>query len=209
MTARPTRGRPRKFDKEDVLQKILKEFWIKGFSATSLDDLSAATGLTRPSLYAAYGNKTQMYLAALQSFVGQMSESAMPALSGSSNLQSALEGFYQGALNVYFGSRKQALGCLVFTTAIADVASDIKIKKAVGGFVEGLDGALTECIMAYAPELDAKQAQSIAQLASGMLMNIATRARAGEKRGALDELATTSAAFIAQAVRSSDTEKRT
>lgn len=208
MSDRPSRGRPRKFDKEEVLQKILKEFWIKGFAATSLDDLSAATGLTRPSLYAAYGNKTQMYLAALQSFVGQMSENAMPALSGSRDLQSALEGFYQGALNVYFGSKKQALGCLVFTTAIADVASDTQIKKAVSGFVEGLDGALAQCLGTYAPDLDAAHTHSLAQLASGMLMNLATRARAGEKRAALDELAATSAAFIAQAVTGSSRKKQ-
>ncbi|MEP0068288.1 TetR/AcrR family transcriptional regulator [Pyruvatibacter sp.] len=208
MAARPTRGRPRKFDKEEVLQKILKEFWIKGFAATSLDDLSAATGLTRPSLYAAYGNKTQMYLAALQSFVGQMSDNAMPALSGADDLQSALEGFYQGALNVYFGARKQALGCLVFTTAIADVASDTQIKKAVSGFVEGLDGALTQCISSYAPALEAGHAQSLAQLASGMLMNLATRARAGETRDTLDELTATSATFIAQAVDASSGKKK-
>lgn len=208
MAARPTRGRPRKFDKEEVLQKILKEFWIKGFAATSLDDLSAATGLTRPSLYAAYGNKTQMYLAALQSFVGQMSDNALPALSGADDLQAALEGFYQGALNVYFGTRRQALGCLVFTTAIADVASDTQIKKAVSGFVKGLDGALTQCIHSYAPHLEAAHAQSLARLASGMLMNLATRARAGEKRETLNELAATSAAFIAQAVGASSSKKK-
>lgn len=208
MPDRPTRGRPRKFDKEEVLQKILKEFWIKGFAATSLDDLSAATGLTRPSLYAAYGNKTQMYLAALQSFVGQMSDTAMPALSGAGDLESALEGFYQGALNVYFGTRKQALGCLVFTTAIGDVASDTQIKKAVSGFVEGLDGALAQCIHSYAPHLDTGHARSLARLASGMLMNLATRARAGEKRETLNELAATSAAFIAQAVGTSSGRKK-
>lgn len=199
MSVRPARGRPRKFDKEEVLQKILKEFWIKGFAATSLDDLSAATGLTRPSLYAAYGNKTQMYLAALRSFVGQMSDNAMPPLSGAGDLRSALEGFYQGALNVYFGTRKQALGCLVFTTAIADVASDTQIKKAVSGFVEGLDAALAQCIHSHGPHLEAAQTHSLARLASGMLMNLATRARAGAKRDALDELAASSAALIAQA----------
>ena len=63
-----SRGRPRKFDKDAVLQLIVNVFWEKGYSGTSLDDLAVATSLSRPSLYAAYGNKLSMYLAALEMF---------------------------------------------------------------------------------------------------------------------------------------------
>ena len=44
-------------------------FWQKGYAATSLDDLSKATGLVRPSLYAAFGNKEEMFLRAMDDFV--------------------------------------------------------------------------------------------------------------------------------------------
>src|SRR5690242_13288835 len=59
------RGRPRSFDPDAVLEKARAVFWNLGYAAASLDDLAAATGLNRPSLYAAFGDKRALYLAAL------------------------------------------------------------------------------------------------------------------------------------------------
>ena len=59
------RGRPRKFDEDAVRAAIMEVFWQKGYAATSLDDLSKATGLVRPSLYAAFGNKEALFRQAL------------------------------------------------------------------------------------------------------------------------------------------------
>lgn len=50
-------ARPREFDLDVVLERAMQAFWAKGFKATSLDDLCAATGLSRSSLYAAFGGK--------------------------------------------------------------------------------------------------------------------------------------------------------
>ena len=47
------RGRPRQYDPERALADAAKVFWKKGYAGTSLDDLAAATGMNRPSLYAA------------------------------------------------------------------------------------------------------------------------------------------------------------
>ena len=49
------RGRPRAYEPELALARALDVFWKDGFAATSLDDLSAATGMNRPSLYGAFG----------------------------------------------------------------------------------------------------------------------------------------------------------
>ncbi len=198
MTKPAPRGRPRKFDKAKTLQVILKLFLANGFAATSLDDIAAATRLTRPSLYAAYGNKTAMYLLCLETFAEQMAAAVLPPLQTGKDLQAALAGFYDGALDTYFGSKRQSQGCLAFTTAIADVTSDTQIRKAVGGFVQSLDAALTTCIAHHTPHLTEAEAESLAQLAAGMLMNIATRARAGARRDTLDPLAAASAKMIAQ-----------
>ncbi len=59
------RGRPRGFDPEEALKAASERFRTLGYAATSLDDLAAATGLARPSLYAAFGDKKALYLAAL------------------------------------------------------------------------------------------------------------------------------------------------
>lgn len=50
-------ARPREFDADVALERAMQAFWAKGFKATSLDDLCAATGLSRSSLYAAFGGK--------------------------------------------------------------------------------------------------------------------------------------------------------
>ena len=59
------RGRPRKVDLESALDTAMKVFWERGFEATSMNDLSVATGMAKPGLYAAFGDKEQLFCAAL------------------------------------------------------------------------------------------------------------------------------------------------
>src|SRR6185436_9794597 len=68
----PLRGRPRSFDTDEVLGRVRDTFWRYGYSGTSMDQLSAATGLHKPSLYGAFGDKKQLYLAALDNYLAQV-----------------------------------------------------------------------------------------------------------------------------------------
>ncbi|MET8359887.1 TetR/AcrR family transcriptional regulator [Micromonospora sp. NPDC005171] len=61
-------GRPREFDAEAALEKAMAVFWAQGYEGASLTDLTEAMGISRKSLYAAYGNKEDLFRKALQRY---------------------------------------------------------------------------------------------------------------------------------------------
>src|SRR5436190_11508455 len=95
------RGRPRSFDEAQVLDRVRTVFMDKGFSAASLDDLAAAAGLNRPSLYAAFGNKEQLYLHALRHY-GEQSIAVLEAiLARTGSIEQRLGQVYDTAIGAY------------------------------------------------------------------------------------------------------------
>jgi AcrR family transcriptional regulator len=82
-----SRGRPRGFITEEVLEKVRGVFLAKGFTGASLDELSAAAGLNRPSLYAAFGDKEQLYIATLRFYGAKSIEGLDAILAGPGTIQ--------------------------------------------------------------------------------------------------------------------------
>ena len=72
---RKARGRPRSFDREAALDAALDVFWAKGYESASISDLTAAMGINPPSLYAAFGDKDQLFLAAVDRYQARTGES--------------------------------------------------------------------------------------------------------------------------------------
>jgi AcrR family transcriptional regulator len=62
-------GRPREFDLDKALEQALHLFWRKGYEGTSITDLTEAIGITKPSLYAAFGNKEELFRKAFDRYV--------------------------------------------------------------------------------------------------------------------------------------------
>jgi AcrR family transcriptional regulator len=62
-------GRPREFDVEKALELALQVFWRKGYEGASMADLTETMGITKPSLYAAFGNKEELFRKALDRYV--------------------------------------------------------------------------------------------------------------------------------------------
>jgi AcrR family transcriptional regulator len=62
------KGRPREFDPDDALDRALEVFWRKGYEGASLSELTGAMGINRPSLYAAFGNKEELFRKALDRY---------------------------------------------------------------------------------------------------------------------------------------------
>ena len=62
------RGRPLSFDREVALEQAMHVFWERGYEAASISDLTAAMGITPPSLYAAFGDKEKLFLEAIERY---------------------------------------------------------------------------------------------------------------------------------------------
>jgi AcrR family transcriptional regulator len=66
---KPVRGRPRSFDRDQVLDRAMLVFWHRGYDGASLSELTKALGINRPSLYAAFGDKESLFRQALDRYM--------------------------------------------------------------------------------------------------------------------------------------------
>src|SRR6188472_2366164 len=95
------RGRPRAYEPEVALGKVLDLFRKDGFAATSLDDLSAATGMNRPSLYGAFGDKRELYIKSYQRYREDARAAMVEIFRQEMPLRERLERIYASALTLY------------------------------------------------------------------------------------------------------------
>lgn len=169
------RGRPRAFDTDAALTKIVDVFRKRGLDATSLDDISAATGLSRPSLYSAFGNKTTLYLAAIDAFSAKVGERAARRLQQDGPVEDVLIDFFDALVDLYAPKGDRTLGCLVWGTTPAAVHSEdvrarlsLSLSETDAIFMNALQRAGT-----------GETAQAAAELLANTVMGVSTRARAG------------------------------
>ena len=127
----PTRktGRPLSFDREAALENAKLAFWASGYETTSLADLTAAMGITAPSLYAAFGNKEQLFLAAMRRYAGD------PATleQGMQNAPTARDGvaaMLRAAAVLYTGDTTPR-GCLLASAAATGSPDAAPVRAAV------------------------------------------------------------------------------
>ncbi len=121
-----TKGRPREFDVDEALAAALRVFWTKGYEGASLSDLTEAMGITRPSLYAAFGNKESLFCKALDLYEREKLDYVREALAAPTARQVA-ERMLRGALAVQ-NSTCDPKGCLgvISTVACGSEAESIR-----------------------------------------------------------------------------------
>ncbi|MEV5782816.1 TetR/AcrR family transcriptional regulator [Streptomyces sp. NPDC052287] len=105
-------GRPRRFDEAQVLHNAREQFWNRGYTATSMDDLMAATGLGKGSLYGAFGDKRQLFLRTLDDYRNEQLESVRQILTGPGTGLERLELLLDGAAHGY-GDDASRRGCFL------------------------------------------------------------------------------------------------
>src|SRR6201986_3947889 len=95
------RGRPRAYQPDVALGKALDLFRKDGFAATSLDDLSTATGMNRPSLYGAFGDKRELYIKSYQRYRDDARAAMINIFKDAMPVRKRLQRIYAIALDIY------------------------------------------------------------------------------------------------------------
>lgn len=174
---RRPRGRPREFITSQVLERVRDVFLAKGFAAASLDELCAAAGLNRPSLYAAFGDKEQLYISMLR-HIGEKSVEAMDAvLSGPEPIEQRLGRIYKGAIDIYTRPPNRP-GCIIVGTATVEATSHPQIGAAAQQILVGFEKAF-ERGFANSDLKPAPSPTERASMAGAILYATGIRARLG------------------------------
>ena len=185
------RGRPRGYEPQVALGKALDLFRKDGFAATSLDDLSAATGMNRPSLYGAFGDKRELYIKSYARYRADARAAMQNIFRDELPIRKRLERIFAVALDIYLSGEAGPRGCFTVMTAASEAVADPDIRALVlEGFSE-LDKAFAACfrLAKQKRELPASaDPEALAQLASATIHTIAIRARARVPRKQLESI---------------------
>ena len=183
------RGRPRAYDPGTAIARAAARVWKAGYAGTSLDDLSEATGMNRPSLYAAFGDKRDLYLKTLDYYREESRALAREALADNPPLRVFLKRFYNKALALYLGDGPR--GCYTIGTAATVAAVDEKVRDFLAESMRTTDGFLTHQLEKAQSRGEISRSadpKALGYLASATLHTLAVRSRAGLSRKELDAL---------------------
>src|ERR1700678_2289185 len=131
------RGRPRAYQPEIALGKALDLFRKDGFAATSLDDLSSATGMNRTSLDAAVGDKRELYIKSYARYRADARAAMIGIFREELPIRERLARIFAVALDIYLSGEAGPRGCFTVMTAASEAVADSDIRAMVlEGFSE-------------------------------------------------------------------------
>lgn len=188
-TERPAIGRPRAFDTDEALDRALQVFWRRGYEGASLSDLTEAMGITRTSMYAAFGNKEDLFRKALERYASGPAGYAEKALE-QPTARAVAQHLLEGAI-LTTTARGGPAGCLSVQGALATGASGQGARDALITWRRKGENALRERFARARAEGDLSPDADPATLARyvvTLVYGIAVQAATGTPRAALREI---------------------
>ena len=188
-------GRPLSFDREAALGRAMHLFWAHGYEATSIADLTAAMGITPPSLYAAYGDKKRLFLEAVALYragTGAGSVASDQMIDDAATAADAARQMLDGSA-LHFTGPDTPSGCLLATGAISCSAAAADVQAALAGIRQGIEAHLRDKITADMASGEISQdidADILAAYIMAVIQGMSTLARDGAPRQKLQSLAT-------------------
>jgi TetR/AcrR family transcriptional repressor of nem operon len=138
-------ARPQEFETNKALQKAMYVFWSKGYEAASLTDILAATGLSKSSLYATFGGKRELFLAAFDAYRKGRMQYLQQTLNNGQPARQAIETFFrQGVAHAQDESRVS--GCMTANEAVELAPHDAEIQRLVAEDFQAIEDVFAQAI---------------------------------------------------------------
>jgi TetR/AcrR family transcriptional repressor of nem operon len=136
-------ARPQQYDRQQALDRAKQLFWAQGYEVTSLPELLKVTGLSRSSFYAAFGDKRQLYLEALDSYAKDI-VTKLDFVRSCDDPAAAIYHYYEKMLSSDSSEPNQS-GCLLVNTLVEFESVDSEIYLKVIEYSSTIDSAFLEC----------------------------------------------------------------
>jgi len=179
----------RQFDEQEVIAIALDVFWRKGLHDATMQDLAAATGVQRGSLYNAYGDKEAIFLRAFDQYAAQFLEAAGSALA-QGDAATRLRNFLN-LIVVNMTSGSPARGCLTTRTALDAGISSKAVRERVQSLLSRLEELISEAVSSAPKRPLAIGPKQLARVVVTFTRGLAVMERAGYGRKELKEAAAT------------------
>ncbi|MBY6242909.1 TetR/AcrR family transcriptional regulator [Methylosinus sp. Sm6] len=187
------RGRPRALDRDEALETALQLFWRHGYEGTSVADLTAAMGVTPPSLYTAFGSKERLYQEALDRYGASYGSFTARALAEEPTARQAVERILQESVAVY-SEGPAPRGCMLASGAVTCapehtmVVADLSKRRlaTISAIKARLDRAVIEGELAPSTDTEA-----LAAFYAAVVQGLSIQARDGVDRDVLKTIAAT------------------
>ena len=179
----------RQFDEQEVIALALDVFWRKGLNDATMQDLAAATGVQRGSLYNAYGDKEAIFLRAFDQYAREFLAS-VEDLMAEGDVATRLKNFFDSAIvNMTGGSPPR--GCLTTRTALNAGISSEAVRERVQHLLGRLEQVVSKAIASAPDGRPATEANRLARVVVTFTRGLAVMERAGYSRKQLKESAST------------------
>lgn len=194
--------RPREFKEDEVLDAAIECFWRRGLKATSVRDLSHATGLSQPSLYNAFGDKRQIFASSLERYAAQSMRARIARLEELRMPADAIRAFFQELITRSLADPERR-GCLIVNSAIEVASHDAALRRTIAIYLTEVEGFFLRCLErargdgSLPPGHDARD---LARQLLGLVLGLRVVARAKPQRELLEGMVRPSLALLGVAI---------
>lgn len=192
------RGRPRTFDIDFALDRAVEVFWKHGFQDASMQELTEAMGLSKPSLYAAFGDKEALYLKTLERYVQLLIERHAAALNDEADGRRAVEGFLR-SLATMLADPALPGGCFIINGTADCGGSTIPatVELALRAALQGSEMMVLKRLQRAQREGDLPEAampEALAAMFGSLIAGLAVLAKSGASEAKLNTVIDTAMA---------------